>query len=38
MTTSFVYVSAAQAGVIDIFALDADGGLAPRGSCPRARW
>ncbi len=34
MTTSFVYVSAAQAGVIDIFALDADGGLAPCGSCP----
>jgi 6-phosphogluconolactonase len=34
MTCSFVYVSAAQAGTIDIFALDEAGLLKPSGSCP----
>ncbi len=34
MTRSFVYVSAAQAGVIDIFALDESGGMTAVGSCP----
>ena len=34
MARSFVYVSAAQAGAIDIFALDPAGGLAAIGSCP----
>ncbi len=33
MARSFVYVSAAQAGMIDIFALDATGSLSPVGSC-----
>ncbi len=34
MARSFVYVSAAQAGVIDIFALDESGGMTAVGSCP----
>jgi 6-phosphogluconolactonase len=34
MTRTFVYVSAAAAGVIDVFALDAGGGLAPLASIP----
>ncbi len=34
MARSFVYVSAAQGGVIDIFALDEAGGLTAIGSCP----
>ncbi len=34
MAHSFVYVSAAQAGTIDIFALDEAGALTALGSCP----